>query len=197
MYRNAPVLGLSGQMQSGKDTFAKFLVEHHGWMRVAYADALKRVALELDPVVGTTSTELRLRYAVEQLGWDAAKTLVPEVRRTLQALGVAVRSVAPNFWIDLVAEQVHGARAAGIPVVITDVRFPNEAEDVVRMGGKILRIERPGALGDNHPSETVLRGWLARNEHQVLTNDSTLSDLAKKAEFVHRFLTNNQDRSNA
>lgn len=44
--------------------------------------------------------------------------------------------------------------------VITDVRFPNEAEAIKERGGVIIRIDRPGIKPVNaHPSETALDNW--------------------------------------
>lgn len=40
------IVGLSGQAGSGKDTVADFLVEHHGFVKIALADPIKRAAME-------------------------------------------------------------------------------------------------------------------------------------------------------
>lgn len=41
------ILGVSGLAGSGKDTFAKFLVENHGFVVVSLADPLKRICKEV------------------------------------------------------------------------------------------------------------------------------------------------------
>ncbi len=44
--------------------------------------------------------------------------------------------------------------------VITDVRFPNEAQAIKEKGGYVIRIDRPGVKPINdHPSETSLDTW--------------------------------------
>lgn len=40
------IVGLSGQAGAGKDTVADFLVEHHGFVKIALADPIKRAAME-------------------------------------------------------------------------------------------------------------------------------------------------------
>lgn len=149
------LIGLMGKKRSGKDTFAQRLVEQHGFTRLAFADALKDVLLDLNPIVDRGITrEVRLVEIVAALGMDGAKEL-PEVRKLLQRLGVAVRDhVKDSAWVDLVlrkATEIQG------PVVITDVRFPNEGDLVMQQWGCLVRIERPGLVStDTHVSETLM-----------------------------------------
>ena len=65
--------------------------------------------------------------------------------------------------------------------VITDVRYPNEAEWVLAQGGRLWRVERTeGSLEDigrdlNHESEVALddfTGW-----ERTIWNDGSLEDL--------------------
>jgi hypothetical protein len=44
--------------------------------------------------------------------------------------------------------------------IITDCRFPNEAQAVKDKGGLVIRIDRPGIKPINdHPSEIALDNW--------------------------------------
>jgi hypothetical protein len=52
--------------------------------------------------------------------------------------------VHPDLWVRVAAAKVQAARDLGCPVVISDCRFPNEAEWIKSAGGWLLRIERPG-----------------------------------------------------
>lgn len=66
--------------------------------------------------------------------------------------------------------------------IITDCRFPNEAEAVKRHGGQIIRVNRPGITAINaHPSETSLDGW---KFDVVIENDGTVQDLLAKVKTV-------------
>lgn len=165
------VVGLIGRKQSGKDTFAARLVSEHGFTRIAFADALKAVALDLNPMIAPYSS--RLRDALDRMGgWDGAKQL-PEVRSLLQNLGVAVRdNIHRDAWIDAVA---HKVRAVPGPVVVTDVRFVNEVDYIAYAGGTTVRIARAGQDDrDTHVSETALDGYKA--DHYVY-NGSTVDSL--------------------
>lgn len=184
------LVGLLGKKRSGKDTLASFLVSDHGFTRYAFADPLKAAALATDPLIRVEPDETgqvygpggvigvahyeRLSTIVGDLGWDRAKDL-REVRRYLQALGVAMREhVDEDLWVRTTLERAQ--RTPG-PVVITDVRFPNEADEVQRRGGFLVRIvrpDRPEGFGDNHVSETALDG---RVVNFIIPNDGTLDDL--------------------
>ena len=76
-------IGLSAYAGSGKDEVAAFLVREHGVVRFAFADALKDVAMAVNPVIGTGAPEGSFHHRAEMVneyGWDTAKQ-VPEVRR--------------------------------------------------------------------------------------------------------------------
>jgi hypothetical protein len=92
------------------------LVEEYGYLRIAFADALKSMAITLDPCIPTaadgtltvvpgglqTSVVVqRLSQLVQTEGWEAAKEH-PEVRRFLQVLGTeGVRDhIGKSAWVD-------------------------------------------------------------------------------------------------
>lgn len=180
----APVIGLVGAKRSGKDSFASFLVARHGYQRLAFADRLKSVALAIDPSIRVPAMPgaVPLSSVVRADGWEDAKEL-PDVRGFLQRLGTAVRDqLDARAWVEPVAEAAfRSAFARDTPVVVTDVRFPNEVDALRDLGGLIVKIERPGQLQDDaHVSEALawddsLVPWL------VVDNGGTLEDLAAAA----------------
>ncbi|MGZ0151862.1 deoxynucleotide monophosphate kinase family protein [Kribbella sp. WER1] len=168
------LIGLIGKKQSGKDTFARALAKYDVH-RFAFADPLREALLGFDPNIVINQDEygwfldenwclpygapftLRLSHLVSAMGWDGAKNL-REVRRAMQNFGVGIRELDPDFWLNITATKVYQARfAEGKDVVITDVRFENEAEWVKEAGGILVRITRPGLVSDDtHESETAL-----------------------------------------
>lgn len=192
---SAQLIGLMGYAQTGKDTTANVLVEHHGFTRVAFADKLREVAYALDPIVAYTDrgawgtdvlAPLRLQDVVDQHGWDYAKTRYPEVRALLQRLGTeAGRQVLSpalfgddSIWVRAALDGLHGDSHW----VITDVRFPNEAQAIRERGGWLWRIERNGTGPVNgHASETALDDTPA---DWIVPNNGTLDDLARNVQLV-------------
>jgi hypothetical protein len=175
-------IALMGRARSGKDTVAARLVTAHRYTRVAFADPLKDVALSLDPLI---DDEWRLSDCVKAVGWEQAKE-DPEVRRTLQRLGQGIRDRDPGFWLRLALAKVS---QCSTPIVVTDVRYPNEYSALQARGFLMVRVARP-----NYPAETVTSEELTNRRHTsetaldgylpdvVLSNAGTLNDLTALAD---------------
>lgn len=153
-------IGLIGRARSGKDTAGRWLVEHGGYERVAFADPLKVAAWRIDPWICLNDWPQFARRLSDKVAgpasWERAKDDYPEVRRILQELGAAVRALDEDFWLRLALEKTTDVNAAGAPVVITDVRYPNEAESLRRAGFTLVYISRPGVPHLDHESEGAL-----------------------------------------
>lgn len=163
------IIGLSGYARSGKDTVANILVEEYGFTRIAFADKIRQLLLELDPPIadGHYLSELVLDY-----GWDIAKAQT-KVRTLLQDTGIACRNVLGEdiwihaLWNDLQLYTKH--------YVISDVRFKNEAEFVKEAGGQLWRITRDSVDPiNNHISESDLDTY---EFTQTIENNGSLDDL--------------------
>ena len=208
------MIGVTGYAQHGKDSVGKFLVEEYGYTRYAFADQLKSMAFTLNPIVQTYSFPKhpeRLQTLVGLMGWDKAKEIA-EVRRFLQVLGTeAVRDhLGEDAWVDALdlKLKVDGFMAKdergmyypyvwpGAKVVITDVRFPNEAAWVRKLGGKLWRVKRvvkdpdpkydnlyvpyDNGLGKDHPSERFV-GDLEVDRTLTASNLDELGDEVERA----------------
>lgn len=172
MYRNVAFIG---KARSGKDTAALRLVESWAFTRVAFADPLKRMALQVNPFIPTgPGIAVRLESLIADVGWGYAKDHYPEVRRILQCLGASVRELDPDFWLDIALRSIDAARTWNMPVVVTDCRYPNEAVKLRQFGFYMVEIRRRGANGNGHESETALSGFVA---DRVLCNDNGVFDL--------------------
>ena len=169
------IIGLSGYAQSGKNTVADILVDHHGFIQLAFADAIRDFIYEINPLVSCSPTGY-LQDLVNLKGWDEAKQ-EPQVRKLLQSTGVAGRNMIDEYlWVALTLSQIKDPQEG--KYVITDVRFPNEAAAITSQGGQIWRIERPGVTAVNdHISETALDPWIF---DETILNDGTIEDLKNK-----------------
>ncbi|MEU3708981.1 hypothetical protein [Streptomyces catenulae] len=160
---NIPLIGFAGAAGSGKDTAACCLVEL-GWRRKAFADPVRDMLYAVNPVLidplseaGTTTVATE----VDQHGWEYVKREFPEARGYLQRLGTeAGRQVlGAEVWVDALFRDYETWTE---PVVVTDVRFPNEADAIRERGGLVVEIRRPSQAlieGSDHISENALAHW--------------------------------------
>jgi hypothetical protein len=162
-------IGLIGKKRSGKDTAALHLVHIRAYTRLAFADPLKEMALSLDPLIPTGIDShgriyTRLSRLIADVGWEYAKDHYAEIRRILQRTGHTVREYDKDFWLRPMRQKLNNAERWNVPVIITDVRYPNEAEMLRQRGFRLVRIVRPEPLsgyGDTHESETALDDYAA------------------------------------
>lgn len=185
------LIGISGRMRAGKDASASYLIETYEFNRVAFADPLKQLALRIDPIVQTWDDyePMRLSEVIERDGAEQAKSL-PEVRALYQNLGVGLRQLQDEFWVDVAEATIRTLLDESCHVVVSDVRFPNEANRIVSLGGTILRIIRDssgdGVTHGEHISETALNEWYESNDHIEVYNIESLDYLYDQLDHIVR-----------
>jgi hypothetical protein len=162
------IVGISGKAQSGKDTVGAILVNKHGFIRVASADALKRIAMRT-------------------FNWDGAKDA--RGRKFLQDLATAVRGYDPDFWINITFQEIERQQKNNntYPLqehdfVITDVRYTNEADYLKKAGAILLRIERGGIELFDHESETQLDNY--EGFDYLISNNGTIEGLEERVAVI-------------
>ena len=132
------LIAFTGLAGSGKSTAAQHLVKNHGFQRLRFAGPLK----DMMRALGLTEAEIegdRKEMPCDLLGGKtpryAMQTIGTEWGRDL---------ISPDLWI----RAFNAALAkvpAGVPIVVDDCRFPNEADAITAAGGVLVRIVRPGA----------------------------------------------------
>lgn len=104
-------------------------------------------------------------------------------RQFLQELGTEVMrdGLHSNVWVNaLFADYKPPKMSQYNPSnwIITDMRFENELEAVVKHKGIAIRVVRPErTLTGTHPSEIALDGFIM---HYEIINDGTIEDLVEK-----------------
>jgi len=172
-------------MQSGKTEIARTLQLTRGYALVKFADPFKASVVEY-LVRGGATQEL-----AEQLVEDGnlKERVIPglgvSVRQILQTFGSAGRAVHPDFWVRQAVSQIERHFQVGTPVVVDDMRFPNEYEALIDLGGYPVRVNRPGSLPYTaHPSE----GLLEQYPMFRLDNAGSLGQLRNTAEHLPELL---------
>lgn len=160
------LIGLNGRKQAGKDTVyeraSRLLADVVEVERVSFADLLYRSAAA---ALGVTVEQLQewksdpcMEVVVRYAGADDYVHARQTIREYLQHYGTEAHRVVfgEEFWV----EQVRRALAAhhGRVIMVTDVRFPNEAEAVRSCGGAVVEVIGPEGrvTADAHASEAPL-----------------------------------------
>jgi hypothetical protein len=121
------IIGLAGFARVGKDTLASIMLGLvRPSYRVAFADALKDEVAQLHHVDARTA--------------DAAEK--ERIRPLLIEHGELRRREDPAYWMRRAFETMD--RLEPGVVVVTDVRYPNEAEAIRERGGFVALLQRPG-----------------------------------------------------
>jgi hypothetical protein len=84
---------------------------------------------------------------------------------------VGRKQFGENFWVQQAFDKLEGTK-----VVFSDVRFPNEANEIIQYGGQVWRVNRHNHTPVNtHKSEHAMDMFMFKH---VLYNDGTLDDLS-------------------
>jgi hypothetical protein len=187
------IIGISGYSGSGKDLVGTIIQEIslNKWHIKKWAGKLKTIASILTGIPVENFEDQEFKKTLLGPEWGTVKDIplngVPvfadmqfnslmTVRDFLQKLGTdAIRdSLHENTWVNATMIDY----TAESNWIITDTRFPNEAEAIKKAGGIVVRINRPGVQPINpHPSETSLDDW---NFDAVINNDGDVSDIVHK-----------------
>lgn len=160
------LLGITGKKRHGKTTCAQILRDEHGYIPVALADTLRDLLYIQNPIVPIVNGFERLSPLVDAFGWEGIKDIPvigAEVRRLLQQTGTewgrglihgTIWIQALEFYLDT-KHQGWWKESAGPRVVVTDIRFDNEAGWVHANRGKLIEVTRPEYVDDRdgHASE--------------------------------------------
>lgn len=136
------LIGLAGRAGCGKDTLAKFLCETQGFVQIALADPLRD---GLKVMLGLSDEQINRRDLKEiPIGWIGKSP-----RELLQTLGTewGREMVANNLWLRVAARKIEQIIAAPpclhvAGIVISDIRFENEADWLRGQGGTVWHISR-------------------------------------------------------
>lgn len=198
------IIGVTGKKRSGKDTVANYLVDSWGFKRYGFADPMKKMVKEAflwdDERVDGSEKEtidprwgISPRQALQHIGTEYAQYSLPdnfpEFKKLINRKLWVKRF---KFWYEKEINETNKYNLkhnfnTTLDVVVSDVRFLHEVQELKGMGGIILRVNRPEANNaeDPHPSETEMDSI---KPHFTLDNEGTFNVLYKKIDQVLRKL---------
>lgn len=201
------IVGILGNIGSGKDTVAEMLIQDYGFYRVSFAGTLKDACASIfswdrDALEGIDSESRKWRESIDT--WWAERLGIPHLtpRWVLQNIGTDVMRTHfhPDIWIASAEKKMHDV---GGNIVISDVRFPNEIISIHNQTGgciwRVIRGESPSwwnlAISASSNSDHSVQAqkelerlgvhrseweWASNTPDHIIQNNGTLDDLREK-----------------
>lgn len=179
------LIGLTGKAGAGKNAVGDYLHSEHDFECMAYADPIKNA---ISAILDAPREALEDREVKEkEIEW-----LGKSPRQLMQLLGTEWGRglVHPDVWLLIANSRIKHLRnmANTTRIVVTDVRFENEAESIREQGGHIVHILREAPSIAAHKSEAGVR---MQSGDYVIYNERDLQHLYTQAERIYVSLTGN------
>jgi deoxynucleotide monophosphate kinase-like protein len=181
------LIGFGHKARQGKNTAALAVleacpIESHARL-YAYADALRA---EVKKAIRQFGCVADLISSFKEAG-VMPEWVVPELgkqRTLLQWWGTDYRRTQDqDYWVKRLSETFRVLQPD--IALVTDVRFPNEADAIKRAGGYLVRVVRRGKPDIDvpaHPSEQALDGY---KDWDFTLTASTVPELKQKAQDLY------------
>lgn len=184
------IIGISGKKNSGKDTLQRFIKDELHFVyrqrttSVAFADPIKKAAMimfpNIDPADLFGDSARRSKVVEGHINPETGEPLT--IRDILLQVGKWGRDTHPDTWIRATLPDIRNGLSAS-NVIAVDIRFPNEKQIIESMGGKVVRIVRPGFESDSKDASEVSFDSGEHPFYKIITND-TLENLSMQASLL-------------
>lgn len=185
------IIGVHGFKQSGKDTLADILVTQYGFKKVAFADNVKEAlatifSIPKDKLWGSDEdkqslTSVRWNHLEGIQRSDKSNPDFLTIRELMQIFATEIcRDKIPSIWyryLDLKQAE---------KLVISDLRFENEARHLKDNGATIIAVYRHSAQASSHASESGIPDELI--DYSIDNNDSLEALQSKVKELFDKLL---------
>jgi hypothetical protein len=179
------IIGLCGSQGAGKDTVGGILESKHGFVKLAFASAIKDILSAIfswprDMLEGLTKESREWRETPNKY-WSN-KLAIPDFspRRAMQIVGTDLfrNHLNQDIWINIIENKIIMLRESdpNINIVITDCRFENEFDMIRKFSeARIIKIVK-----DTHVKITATHSsendW-TNVDCEILQNNGSIESL--------------------
>ena len=165
------VIGFAGKARSGKDTAGAYLVDQYQFLRYSFAQPLK------------DATNIMFHLTDKQIE-NKEKPAEPwgrSPRELYQKVGTDIaRAIDVNVWVK--GADIFKNDNPGRSIVITDVRFSNEADWIRSHGGVVIFLESKTRGIHEHTDHSSENGLTGEDVDLIMENDGTIEAFHEKLE---------------
>ncbi len=171
------LIGLLGKKGSGKDTVADHLVHSNGYTKMAFAEPLKDACKTL---FNFSEEQLYgdLKEVIDDNWGVSPRTVLQFVGTDLirKQMGSIMPQIGEKFWVHgLKVRYMNGlSKDPNFKCIVSDVRFQDEADMVMELGGIVVKLERDAVAADEHISE---KGIDTVRHNVLIKNNGTIKKL--------------------
>lgn len=167
---NRHIIGIAGKARTGKDTIASCLVNWHGYRSMAFAEPITKFIIDA--------------FAPEHWYLQNKEEAIPGIdlsyREIAQRMGTDFfrNQIDKDIWVKALQRRMDRQTIHEARVVITDVRFENEAKWIRDHGGFIIHVDRQDAPpARTHSSED---GIAVAEGDYIIDNNGTIDTLYRQ-----------------
>lgn len=203
------IIGILGQISSGKGTVGDYLVSKHGFIKESFAGPVKDCVAAIfgwprHLLEGDTEESRTFRETVDPI-WSMRLGFNVTPRWALQKMGTEAGryGIHEDIWVESFKQRI--SLSIKKDFVITDTRFPNEIMAINQIGGYIIEVVRGLPKDWEEEATKINRGYawnipLGVNDIPVhysewaylgypyvgsrITNDGTLEELYNKVDLI-------------
>lgn len=182
------LIALTGFKRCGKDTAGLYLIENHNYIKYSFAGALKTACSEIfmfdyEQTEGSKKEDFDERWNINPR--KVFQRFGTEIfRDSLELFFPEMKHLKNNFWIYRfkIWYQEQVKKNPNVRIVVSDVRFQNEADIIKELGGIIIKVHRKNIdNSDSHISELNI---LNINADYDIKNDSSIENYYKNLKSI-------------
>ncbi len=126
------ILGISGKRGAGKTALALHLAKRYGFVRVSFAEDIRRICRMMFPLTEADLTDPKRKEAPwADYDWSP--------RDFMLHLGEFMRFHDKDYWLRVALAKCTDGKKV---YVFDDLRFLNEADALRNVGAKLIRVNR-------------------------------------------------------
>ena len=141
------LIGLMGLKGSGKDAIANKFKElpNRNVYILKMADGLKEIVREYyDLGEDIYEDRYKKEQTLKEVSFDKIKNDEDTVRDLMIFLGQSLKDYYPNIWINYLNKNIQRIKDSDpyATIIVTDIRFPEEINNIRLFGGCMMMVER-------------------------------------------------------